>query len=170
MYFRIDETKDIGHDAAYYADRQIQIDGRGEVHISPTSKWGVGIMVITASHDPNDFGDVVYRPVIVKDNAWICSGAILYNCTIGEGAIVAAGTVVRSRDVPDGAMVEGNPARIIASFENEKWTYYDGDGIELQSKKRPNIHQDSCGCWDSKDGKSHLICNKHWVDYDSWIL
>lgn len=136
MYFRIDESKDIGHDAAYYADRGIQIDGRGEVHISPLSNWGVDIMVITTSHDPDDLGEVVYRPVIVKDHAWICSGALLYNCVIGEGAIVAAGTVVRSRDVPKWTMVEGNPPRIIADFIHGtgKWLYTD-DNFELQRKK-----------------------------------
>lgn len=124
-YFKLDATKDIGHEPAYYADRDIQIDGRGEVHISPTSNWGVGIMVITASHDPNNFSEVVYRPVVVKDRAWICSGAILYNCTIGEGAIVAVGCVVRSRDVPDWTMVEGNPARIISAFLEGEWRYMD---------------------------------------------
>jgi len=133
-YFRINPDADIGHSPDYYADRQIQFDGRGEVHISPLSNWGVGIMVITASHDPNDFGKVVYRPVIVKDHAWICSGAILYNCVIGEGAIVAAGTVVRSRDVPDWTMVEGNPARAIAWFEDGEWGYGE-DGVELKGKK-----------------------------------
>lgn len=135
-YFQIDETKDIGHPPEYYADRQIQIDGRGEIHISPLSHWGVGIMVITASHDPDNFSEVVYRPVVVADHAWICSGAILYNCTIGEGAIVAAGTVVRSRDVPAWMMVEGNPARVIARFIEGKWRYTHGkDAVELPRKK-----------------------------------
>ena len=133
-YFSISPNSDIGHEPEYYLDRQVQIDGRGEVHISPSSNWGVGIMVITASHDPNAFGRIVYRPVIVKDGAWICSGAILYNCIIGFGAIVAVGTVVRSRDVPDWTMVEGNPARIIAAFRNDVWNYFDS-AMELGRKK-----------------------------------
>ena len=135
-YLQIDPAKDIGHKPDYYADRNVQIDGRGEVHISPLSNWGVNIMVITASHDPDNFGAIVYRPVIVKDLAWICSGVILYNCTIGEGAIVAVGTVVRSRDVPRWTMVEGNPPRIIADFIHSigKWKYTD-DNFELQRWK-----------------------------------
>lgn len=133
-YFNVNPDSDIGHPLEYYADRQVQIDGRGEVHISPLSHWGVGIMVITASHDPNNFSEVVYRPVIVKDKAWICSGAILYNCTIGEGAIVSVGCVVRSRDVPDGTMVEGNPAHIIAEFADGKWNY-DLHNRRISSKK-----------------------------------
>jgi UDP-2-acetamido-3-amino-2,3-dideoxy-glucuronate N-acetyltransferase len=38
------------------------------------------------------------------------SATILCGVTIGEGAIVGAGSVV-TRDVPDGAIVAGNPAR-----------------------------------------------------------
>lgn len=125
-YFRIDPTKDIGHPPEYFLDRDCQIDGRGEIHISPLSHWGVGVVVITASHDPNEFGRIVCRMVTVEDYAWIASGVLLFNCHIGEGAIVAAGTVVRSRDVPAYTMVEGNPARIIATREHgNKWQYYE---------------------------------------------
>ena len=42
------------------------------------------------------------------------SSTILCGLTIGAGALVGAGSVV-TRDVPDGAVVAGNPARIIKS-------------------------------------------------------
>ena len=52
-------------------------------------------------------------PVRVHNEAWIGTGAILLSgVTIGEGAVVAAGSVV-TRDVPAGAIVAGNPARVI---------------------------------------------------------
>ena len=52
-------------------------------------------------------------PVIIKDNSWIGTGAIILSgVTIGEGAVLAAGAVV-TKDVPDGAIAAGNPARII---------------------------------------------------------
>ena len=50
---------------------------------------------------------------LVKRGASIGSGAtILANVTIGENAMVGAGSVV-TRDVPDGAIVAGNPARVL---------------------------------------------------------
>jgi acetyltransferase-like isoleucine patch superfamily enzyme len=53
----------------------------------------------------------------VRDRASIGSGAvILPGVTIGEGAVVGAGAVV-VRDVPAGAVVVGNPARIIKYSE-----------------------------------------------------
>jgi acetyltransferase-like isoleucine patch superfamily enzyme len=50
---------------------------------------------------------------LVKRGASIGSGAtILSNLVIGEHAIVGAGSVV-TRDVPDHAVVAGNPARVL---------------------------------------------------------
>ncbi len=49
----------------------------------------------------------------VGRNSWIGARAVLlYNITIGEGAIVGAGTVV-DFDVPPFAIVAGNPARVV---------------------------------------------------------
>ena len=52
-------------------------------------------------------------PTVVKRRAAIGSGAtLLCGITIGEGALVGAGAVV-TKDVPAGAVVAGNPARIM---------------------------------------------------------
>ena len=54
------------------------------------------------------------RPVVIEDDAWIGIGAIvLKGVRIGRAARVAAGAVV-TRDVPAGATVAGNPARLVA--------------------------------------------------------
>jgi acetyltransferase-like isoleucine patch superfamily enzyme len=53
------------------------------------------------------------EPTRVKRCASIGSGAtILSNLTIGENALVGAGSVV-THDVPDNAIVAGNPARML---------------------------------------------------------
>ena len=60
-----------------------------------------------------DWSKVSAEKIFINDNAWIgFNSIILKGVTIGKGAVVAAGSVV-TKDVPDYAIVGGNPARII---------------------------------------------------------
>lgn len=59
------------------------------------------------------------EPTHVKRGASIGSGAtILSHVTIGENAIVGAGSVV-TKDVPPNAVVAGNPAKVLRNINNE---------------------------------------------------
>ncbi len=56
-----------------------------------------------------------YGPVIIGEDCWICSHAvILKGVTIGDGAVVAAGAVVKE-DVPPFAIAAGVPAKVVGS-------------------------------------------------------
>ncbi len=56
---------------------------------------------------------------VVKKGASIGSGStILANVTIGENAIVGAGSVV-TKDVPANAIVAGNPAKVLRYVAEE---------------------------------------------------
>lgn len=57
------------------------------------------------------------RPIVIGDNVWLGSGAIvLGGVTIGENTVVGAGAVV-TRDLPPNVVAVGNPARVIRTIE-----------------------------------------------------
>jgi acetyltransferase-like isoleucine patch superfamily enzyme len=81
---------------------------------------GHGVMFINDKypHSTTETGDLQTAvdweciPTLVKRRASIGSNAtIICGVTIGEGAMVGAGSVV-THDVPPGAIVAGNPARL----------------------------------------------------------
>ena len=63
----------------------------------------------------------VSAPIVIEDHVWIGMRAIvLRGVTIGEGSIVAAGSVV-SRNVPPHCLVSGVPAKVIATNVSWNW-------------------------------------------------
>ncbi|MEO8813421.1 MAG: sugar O-acetyltransferase [Caulobacteraceae bacterium] len=87
-----------------------------EVVVGAGTQIGPGVQLLAADHprDPArrrrglEFG----RPIRVGANVWIGGGAlVLPGVTIGDDVIVGAGSVV-THDVPAGATVVGNPARV----------------------------------------------------------
>lgn len=67
----------------------------------------------TASHDiSSPTFELVTKQILIGDGAWIASNAIVLPGAIGEGAVVAAGSVV-TKDVEPWVIVAGNPAKEI---------------------------------------------------------
>jgi acetyltransferase-like isoleucine patch superfamily enzyme len=74
--------------------------------------WRRGIMDGNPGQH-KDWSHVAMAPIRIGDKAWIgFNSIILKGVTIGEGAVVGAGSVVTT-DVPPYSVVAGNPARIV---------------------------------------------------------
>lgn len=64
-----------------------------------------------------DWSVVNSRPIRICDDAWIGMNVIiLKGVTIGEGAVVGAGSVV-TKDVPAWTVVAGNPAKVVKELK-----------------------------------------------------
>lgn len=93
------------------------LHGAGNIRIGNRVGIGPHVSILTSYHDPEGWEPLLNRPlmfksVVIKEGAdiearaFICAGV-----TIGKGAIVRAGSVV-TKNVPDYAIVQGNPAVI----------------------------------------------------------
>ena len=82
---------------------------------------GPGAKILTEHHpeEPALRHRLLVKPVVVRRKAWIGAGAIILpGVTVGENAIVAAGTVV-TKDVPDNAIVAGVPAKVLRNIKTD---------------------------------------------------
>jgi acetyltransferase-like isoleucine patch superfamily enzyme len=108
----IEDEVFIGHNVSFINDRY------------PRATNGSGALQVDS--------DWKLEPTRVKRGASIgTSVTILCGVTIGENAIVGAGSVV-THDVPDGAVVAGNPARFL------RWIHDEKTEAPLASQERQN--------------------------------
>lgn len=92
-----------------------QVYGKGRIIFGNNFHSAAGLKILTSFHNykgsriPYD-QTIVTKDVVIEDNVWIgLNVIILGGVTIGEGAIVQAGSVV-SRSIPPLALAGGNPA------------------------------------------------------------
>jgi acetyltransferase-like isoleucine patch superfamily enzyme len=95
----IEDNVFIGHSVTFINDLYPRATAGG--HLQTEADWAV-------------------EPTFVRKGASIGSGTtILAKVTIGENAIVGAGSVV-TKDVPPNAIAYGNPARVVRCIVNEE--------------------------------------------------
>ena len=143
LFARCGKNVNVEHGADIGTGRHIEIgDNSGiGVHcrvlraiIGDNVMMGPDVMFINQNHiidtsgkEPRFYGHTNYGPITVGDNAWIGTRAvILPGRKIGKYAIVGAGAVV-TKDVPDYAVVGGNPAGIIRYLKQPAAKNKNGD-------------------------------------------
>ncbi|MDS0260272.1 sugar O-acetyltransferase [Haloarcula sp. S1CR25-12] len=82
---------------------------------------GPSVHVYTATHpldaESRAEGREYGKPVSVGDDVWIGGQAVLNpGVDVGDRSVVASGAVV-TRDVPEGVVVQGNPAEVVKELD-----------------------------------------------------
>ena len=88
---------------------------RGGISVGKGTKIGPRVNLITENHGiaPSRRTFLASKAIRIGRNVWIGAAAtILPGVTVGDNAIVAAGSVV-SHDVPPNTIVAGVPAKVI---------------------------------------------------------
>lgn len=98
-----------------------EIDFSGGVILGKESHIAHSVLISTHDHGYNYKNTPVGKSLEICDGAFVGSRSIImHNCNrIGKNAVIGTGSVV-TKDVPDYAVVAGNPARIIRYLNDEK--------------------------------------------------
>lgn len=106
----------------------------GGVKIGNYFHSGTNVTIMLGSHDYDHDDKIPYgeghttKQVVIDDFVWLGSNVIISgNVHIGEGAIVAIGSVV-VKDVPRCAIVGGNPAKVIKYRDIERFEQLKAEG------------------------------------------
>lgn len=119
--FYTDFGKNISIGKDVFFNTGCSFQDRGGIHIGDGSLIGMNVNIATLNHglDMKTRNTTYASPVTIGKNVWIGSGAtILPGVTIGDRAVVAAGAVV-TKNVPEGTVVAGVPAKVVKTIEEE---------------------------------------------------
>lgn len=105
----------------------MEISGNGVVDIKDNFHSGKKCMIITGYHNYDNGNSIPYdntyihKDVKIEENVWIGSRVIILGgVTIGEGAIIQAGSVVVN-DIPSCAIAGGHPAKVFKYRDKEHY-------------------------------------------------
>lgn len=121
--FTVVNSKNVSIGSHCAINHGVFILGRHRITIGSHVVLSARCMLIDAGLDKNEFSTQPFPkhtsgPITIGDGAWVGAGAIiLSNVTIGRKAIIGAGAIV-TKDVPDFAIVAGNPARVIGMIND----------------------------------------------------
>lgn len=126
--------------------KNIEIDATGGVSIGDSSILAQNICIMTRTHNYNSddlealpFDNIMLiSSVIIEEYVWIGRNvSILPGVRIGKGAVIGAFSVV-SKDVPDYAVVVGNPAKVVKYRNKERFELLENEKSFVYTKYKHN--------------------------------
>ncbi len=119
--FRCDLGFNIHIGENFIANYNLLILDEAEVRIGDNVMIGPNCSLITVTHHPDALernkGLMRGLPITIGNNVWIAANVVvLPGVTIGDNAIVGAGSVV-TKDVEPNTVVAGNPAKFIRKID-----------------------------------------------------
>lgn len=120
---RVDYGYNIHTGTAFFANFDCVFLDVCEIRFGDRCMLGPGVHIYTATHplDPveRSSGREYAIPVKIGDDVWIGGGALIMpGVTVGDRVVIASGSVV-TKDIPNDAVVGGNPARILKNLVEE---------------------------------------------------
>lgn len=90
--------------------------------------FGPNVTVVTSGHpvypEYRAKGVMYSAPVTIKKGAWLCSNVtVLPGVTIGENAVIGAGSVV-TKDIPANVVAIGTPCKVVREINEHDKAYY----------------------------------------------
>ena len=118
--FRCDYGTQISIGDAFFANYDCVFLDVAPIAIGDHVMFGPRVCLYTAGHplDPEsrDTGLEFGHPITIQNSVWLGGNVVvLPGVTIGEGTVVAAGSVV-TRDLPPRVLAAGNPCRVLRSL------------------------------------------------------
>lgn len=119
--FYTDCGKNITVGENVFINSSCHFQDQGGIIIGDDTLIGHQVVLATLNHDLNKAHrkDMIPAPIVIGKNVWIGSNStILAGVTIGDHAVIAAGSVV-TKDVLANTVVAGVPAKVIKSIESQ---------------------------------------------------
>lgn len=139
----VDYGRHINIGENFYANMDCIFLDVNYINIGENVMFGPRVSLYTAGHpiDPTirneqlEFG----QEINIGDNVWIGGNAVvLPGVSIGENAVIAAGSIV-TKDVLPNTIVGGNPAKVIKQITHSDYDKWNEMKLEYYIKKRQSI-------------------------------
>ena len=118
--FNTDCDKKIHLGKSLFINSGCKFQKRGGIYIGDSALIGHNTVLATLNHGllPEERHDLIPKPIHIGKNVWIgLNSTVLAGVTIGDNAVIGAGSVV-TKDIPENMIAVSSPASVIRSILN----------------------------------------------------